>query len=79
MIGNMFCYSLLGLLSSVFANTGVFHEQYNRVYENLFLHILLQSVYYQNIFLKIWELIYRHRRQKYYICELIKNYIKIEL
>ena len=32
MIGYIFCYSLLGLLSSVFANTGVFHEQYNRVY-----------------------------------------------
>ena len=32
MKGNMFCYSLFGLLSCVFGNTGVFHEQYNRVY-----------------------------------------------
>ena len=32
MKGNMFCYSLLGLLSCVLSNTGVFHEQYNRVY-----------------------------------------------
>ena len=32
MKGNLFCYSLLGLLSCVFGNTGVFHEQYNRVY-----------------------------------------------